>query len=217
MSLLSYCEGTVVLWSAWFFYHYLRLDSCTWVLAVFFAANPSSWGHEHTSTMTMTMTRMIILHQYRTMALFVWTQIRNDDEDDDNTSICRCVLLYQASFVWTQIHDDDEDDNTTGMALCSLYQAFLDDYDYDDANCPRLLLVHTTTTMVILRSLSWLHQILLVNTNTRDDEDEDDNTAVVVFTAQRFFLVTQIHDNEDDNTRMITLWSLCLLHQTSLC
>ena len=72
------------------------------------------------------------------------------------------------------------------------------------------------------------------NDDKDDHKDENDNTTTIVvfvystkiklvsrihddgyvaFTAPRFFLVTRIHDNEGDNTRMIILRSLCLRHQ----
>jgi len=56
-------------------------------------------------------------------------------------------------------------------------------------------------------------------TQIHNDEDVDDDTAVVVFTAPIVFLVTRMHDidDEDDNMRrMIILHhSLCLRHQDS--
>ena len=55
----------------------------------------------------------------------VWTRIHDDDKDDNNTSICRCVLLHQAFIVWTQIRDDGEDENNTSIYRCVLlHQTF---------------------------------------------------------------------------------------------
>ena len=48
---------------------------------------------------------------------------------------------------------------------------------------------------------------------TQIHNDQGDDTAVVVFAAPRFFLVTRIHDNDDDSTRIIILRSMFLRHQ----
>ena len=44
------------------------------------------------------------------------------------------------------------------------------------------------------------------------DEEVEDNTTIAVLTAPRFFLVTQIHDDEDPNTPIVVVTAPSLRH-----